>query len=247
MSSIHFVGGEKGGVGKSVFARLLSQYFLDRGRAHVGLDADQSHPTLTRYYADYTRPLNLDHFESIDQVMEAAIDTDIDVLVDLPAQSQRFLDRWIDDNAVLEMTDEVGIPVYYWYVVDDGRDSVGLYRDFLGRYGNAVRPVLVMNQGCGSDFSAVDAVRRQAARPAQEQQAEAGDAAEAVAADAVTTGILLPGLHAGTMRKIDKLSFSFWAAVNATDNAAGCLSLMERQRAKVWQRKAFAVIAQVLD
>lgn len=29
MSMIHFVGGEKGGVGKSVLARLLSQYFLD--------------------------------------------------------------------------------------------------------------------------------------------------------------------------------------------------------------------------
>jgi hypothetical protein len=245
MSSIHFVGGEKGGVGKSVFARLLSQYFLDRGRAHVGLDADQSHPTLTRYYADYTRPLNLDHFESIDQVMDAAIENGIDVLVDLPAQSQRFLDRWIDDNAVLEMTDEAGIPVFFWYVVDDGRDSVGLYRDFLARYGNAVRPVLVMNQGCGSDFGAVDAVRRQGARLVQEQ-ADGGEVAEAVVADAVTDGILLPGLHAGTMRKIDKLSFSFWAAVNATDSATGCLSLMERQRAKVWQRKAFAAIAQVL-
>jgi len=243
MSSIHFVGGEKGGVGKSVFARLLSQYFLDRQRPHVGLDADQSHPTLTRYYADFTRGLNLDHFESIDQVMEKAMENDVDVLVDLPAQSQRFLDRWMEDNAVLELTEEEGIPVFYWYVVDDGRDSVGLYRDFLARYGRALRPVLVMNQGCGSDFSAVDAVRQESARAAVASAGDEGATDAAVATD----GILLPGLHAGTMRKIDKLSFSFWAAVNARDSASACLSLMERQRAKVWQRKAYAAIEQVLD
>jgi len=29
MSKVHFVGGEKGGVGKSVVARLLCQYCID--------------------------------------------------------------------------------------------------------------------------------------------------------------------------------------------------------------------------
>jgi hypothetical protein len=200
---------------------------------------------LTRYYADFTRGLNLDHFESIDQVMEAAIENDVDVLVDLPAQSQRFLDRWMEDNAVLELTKEEGIPVFFWYVVDDGRDSVGLYREFLARYGSALRSVLVMNQGCGSDFSAVDTLRQEAARAA-EVPTNDGYGTDAAVAEAATDGILLPALHAGTMRKIDKLSFSFWAAVNARGNASACLSLMERQRAKVWQRKAYAAIEQVL-
>ena len=31
MGQIHFIGGEKGGVGKSFTARLLAQYFIDRG------------------------------------------------------------------------------------------------------------------------------------------------------------------------------------------------------------------------
>ena len=30
MSSLNFIGGEKGGVGKSVAARVLAQYFIDR-------------------------------------------------------------------------------------------------------------------------------------------------------------------------------------------------------------------------
>jgi cellulose biosynthesis protein BcsQ len=29
MTNIHLIGGEKGGVGKSVVARLLAQYFID--------------------------------------------------------------------------------------------------------------------------------------------------------------------------------------------------------------------------
>ena len=126
MSAIHFVGGEKGGVGKSLLSRLLSQYFLDRSMPYIGLDADQSHPTLSRYYGDFTRPINLDFFESTDQIMELALATEQNLVIDLPAQSQRFLDRWIEDNGVLEMCADMQIPLVYWYVVDDGRDSVGL-------------------------------------------------------------------------------------------------------------------------
>lgn len=49
MSTIHFIGGEKGGVGKSVLSRLLSQYYLDNSLVFQGFDADQSHSTLSRY------------------------------------------------------------------------------------------------------------------------------------------------------------------------------------------------------
>ena len=37
MSTVHFVGGEKGGVGKSVVARLLAQLFIDRALPFVAL------------------------------------------------------------------------------------------------------------------------------------------------------------------------------------------------------------------
>ncbi len=42
MSQIHFIGGKKGGVGKSVLARLLAQYLIDRElpfRAYEQFDA----------------------------------------------------------------------------------------------------------------------------------------------------------------------------------------------------------------
>lgn len=41
MNKIHLIGGEKGGVGKSVVARLLAQYFIDKEIPFVGFDTDR--------------------------------------------------------------------------------------------------------------------------------------------------------------------------------------------------------------
>ena len=51
MSHIHFVGGEKGGVGKSLTARLLAQYFIDRNMPIVGFDTDRSHAERVNEFA----------------------------------------------------------------------------------------------------------------------------------------------------------------------------------------------------
>lgn len=48
MSTIQLIGGEKGGVGKSVVARLLSQYCIDQNLPLVAVDADVSHGALVR-------------------------------------------------------------------------------------------------------------------------------------------------------------------------------------------------------
>ncbi len=225
MSIIHFIGGEKGGVGKSVFSRLLSQYFLDHSLDYLGFDADQSHATLTRYYQDYTRAIELDHFESIDQIMELALETDRHLLIDLPAQSQRFLDRWIDDNGVLEMCSEMNIPLVYWYLVDDGRDSVGLLDNFIHKYNDMLHCIAVKNEGRGSDFAEINTLLD--GLNDNQRFLQQG---------------VLPSLHESTMHKIDKLDFSFWAAANAKDHGLDHLSLMERQRTRVWLKKSFAMI-----
>ena len=69
MSTIHFIGGEKGGVGKSVVARLAAQYCIDKGLPFVAVDADASHGALLRFYADYTRSVDLTKFDSADEIV----------------------------------------------------------------------------------------------------------------------------------------------------------------------------------
>ncbi|MDO6514416.1 mobilization protein MobD [Neptuniibacter sp. 2_MG-2023] len=231
MSTIHFVGGEKGGVGKSVLSRTLSQYFLDNDLAYIGLDADQSHPTLTRYYDGYTRPINLDLFESIDTIMEIAMEQDVHLLIDLPAQSQRFLERWFEESDVLSLCSEVGIDLVYWYTVDGGPDSINLLDRFLAKYSSQLNCIVVKNYGCGNDFSGIEALAHFNADPLKVP---------------VLRQMSLPALHESTINKIDKLGLSFWGAINVKDSESKHLSLMERQRSKVWLKKSHAAIKEVL-
>jgi len=231
MKTIHFIGGEKGGVGKSVFARLLSQYYIDNEQPYVGLDADRSHATLTRSYEAFTRAIDLDRFESTDTIMETALENDANVLVDLPAQSERFLDRWLEENDVLGMCDEMQIRVVYWYLVDDGKDSAQLLERFIPKYRDVLTCAVVKNEGRGNDFSEADAIL-----------ASASDASEGRLMQ-----MALPALHAPTMHKIDKLDFSFWGAANLKESGEDHLGLMERQRTKVWTRKSYAMIESLLN
>jgi cellulose biosynthesis protein BcsQ len=41
LSKIHMIGGEKGGVGKSIVSRLLAQYFIDKDIPFVGFDTNR--------------------------------------------------------------------------------------------------------------------------------------------------------------------------------------------------------------
>ena len=49
MANIHFIGGEKGGVGKSLVSRLVAQYLIDKELPVLGFDTDRSHGALLRF------------------------------------------------------------------------------------------------------------------------------------------------------------------------------------------------------
>ena len=102
MATIHLVGGEKGGVGKSLVARILAQYLIDHSIPFLGFDADRSHAALLRFYASYTSPVDIDDYQSLDRIVElAAAEADRRILVDLAAQTHRPLSRWIEESRPL--------------------------------------------------------------------------------------------------------------------------------------------------
>ena len=98
MASINFIGGEKGGVGKSVTARLLAQYLIDKNLAFTGFDTDRSHFSFNRFYADYASPVVVDSYEGLDLIVTAFEDNpEQNVIVDLAAQTSAPLAKWIND------------------------------------------------------------------------------------------------------------------------------------------------------
>ena len=230
MSRIHFVGGEKGGVGKSVLARLLAQYYIDHELDFSAFDGDLSHGALVRYYGEFASLVDISRFDSADQIAEAAAESGHDVIVDLAAQASRPLDRWMGETGLAELGAELGIAIILWHVMDDGTDSVRLLGDVLGTYGAGPEYVLVRNLGRGSDFSVFE-------------DSEEKEQALALGAQVMD----LPSLHAPTMRKIDRTGASLWAAANNKDPQVGpALGLMERQRVRVWLNKAYGELERVL-
>jgi hypothetical protein len=226
VSKIHLIGGEKGGVGKSMVSRLLAQYFIDRKLAFVGFDTDRSHGSLLRFYADYTSPALVDRYEALDRIVEAAVEAPgRRVLVDLAAQTHDPLVTWMDESGVLDLADLSGIALHYWHVMDSGRDSVDLLARLLDRFGQRVHYVLVRNQLRGDDFGQLE-------RSGQLERAR-GLGARVVD---------VRRLHDAVVQKIDARNASFWAAKNAAAIDGPGLGLMERQRLKMWLSHAYAEI-----
>lgn len=226
MANIHLIGGEKGGVGKSVVARVLAQYLIDKDMPFVGFDTDRSHGSLLRFYADYASPVIVDRYESLDAIVEAASENpDKRVLVDLAAQTHEALVKWMDESGVLEALGESGLSLSYWHVMDSGKDSVDLLKKLLDRFGSRLNYVLVLNQLRGENFDIFE---------------KSGEKDRALQLHARI--ISLKRLHDAVITKIDAGSTSFWAAKNKSATDVKGLGLLERQRVKVWLKHAYEQI-----
>jgi hypothetical protein len=228
MTQIHLIGGDKGGVGKSMVARLLAQYFIDHSIAFTGFDADRTNGALLRFYGGYASPVQVDQYESLDTIVEAATSRpEHRILVDLAAQAGEPLTRWMDESQLLAVAPELNLHIRYWHVMDSGRDSVELLRQLFDQHQARLNYVLVQNHVRDGDFR----IFNQSGLAARAQEYHAAS-------------IEIGRLNDSTMNKIDASSSSFWAATQDNDQATG-LGVLERQRVKAWLQTAYAAIATV--
>jgi len=218
MTTIHFIGGEKGGVGKSVVARIMAQYMIDSNIPFIGFDTDRSHGALLRFYTDYASPTIIDDYQSLDVIVETAVaKPEQRILVDLAAQTHHLLSTWIDESGVLELAQEEGINMVYWNVMDSGKDSVELLSKLLDHYGVKLNYVLVQNQLRDETFKLLEF-------------SGVKDRALDMGAKVMT----VKRLHTPIMTKIDGNNSSFWAARHRDYDNVNVLGLLDRQRVKMW-------------
>jgi len=226
MANIHLIGGEKGGVGKSVVARVLAQYMIDREIPFVGFDTDRSHSSLIRFYSDFASPMLIDSYESLDTMVELAAENPSErVLVDLAAQTHERLVKWMDESGVLEALGDHGLTLQYWHVMDSGKDSVALLKSLFDRFGARLNYVLVLNQLRGESFDLFE-------KSAEKAQAN-GLKAKVIS---------LKRLNQDAIAKIDSANSSFWAAQQKNATNGSGLGILQRQRVKVWLQHAYGQI-----
>jgi hypothetical protein len=229
MANIHLIGGENGGVGKSLVARLVAQYFIDHSIPFLGFDSDRSHGALLRFYAGFASPVVVDQYDSLDAIVEAATEQpERRILVDLAAQTQQSVTNWMDESQLLELAPELGLHIRYWHVMDTGKDSVDLLHRLLDRYEQRLNYVIVQNQLRGEEFGIL-------------RQSGQLERAQGWGAEVIT----VKRLQEATVTKIDANSSSFWAASQSDEKSGARLGLLERQRLRNWLKSAYSEIARV--
>ena len=229
MANIHLVGGEKGGVGKSLVSRLLAQYFIDHSIPFLGFDSDRSHGALMRFYAGFASPVLVDRYETLDAIVEAAMENpERRILVDLAAQTQDPLTRWMDESQLLSLAPELGLDIRYWHVMDNGRDSVDLLKRLFDQYEGRLHYVIVQNQLRGDDFDIL-------------KTSGLLERAQTLNASVIA----IKRLQEASMTKIDAGSNSFWTATQPEDKGGMKLGILERQRVRSWLKNAYEALSHV--
>jgi hypothetical protein len=171
----------------------------------------------------------LEEFASADEIVNRALAADRNVVVDLPAQSSRILQRWLDSADILRFAPEAGIRLTLWHVTDGTLDSVTDLERTLEMGRGAFSLVVVKNHGRGKDFSyfsTSDAKRR-----VEERGGRVID---------------VPELDPTTMTRVDRSSMSFWAAANVAEGEQA-LTPMQRQRARMWLERCYQSLSTLGD
>lgn len=136
--------------------------------------------------------------------------------------------KWLEESGTLELARELGITVRYWHVMDSGKDSVDLLTRLLDRFDTKLEYTVVLNQLRGEEFDIFE---------------KSGQRERAVALGAKIG--TLARLYEPAMTRMDAHSVSFWAATHGDNRESTGISLLERQRIKIWQGRAYAELGRL--
>jgi hypothetical protein len=158
MAIIHFIDGEKGGVGKSLFARVMVQYCIENKLFYELVEADQSNPDVGAFYPDNHKTAVFSESErkvyEADEIFNLALETS--VIVNLPAQVYPAVTDWIERNQILEIGIKNKVKIHKWFVCSGGYDSVQLFMQSLQKFERRVKHIFVRNFGLCDDWKHID-------------------------------------------------------------------------------------------
>ncbi len=157
MAIIHLIDGEKGGVGKSLVARTLVQYCLDRKKPFVLVETDRSNPDVGAFYQESCQYAifseNERQADKADRIFEMAVEKP--VIVNLAAQSFRPVQAWIERNNLFELGKSHSVSFCKWFVCTGGYDSIKLFVNSVQTFESRMPHILVRNLGLCDDWEHV--------------------------------------------------------------------------------------------
>lgn len=236
--TIFWVAGDKGGIGKSTFARALAQHLLDQGTPFTLIETDRVNPDVHRCYKGLrqTESFRTDlciisestkYEESAKPILESALKSH--VVVNLPAQIFPSLRNWLEKNNVANIAKQSNIQMHCAHLSNGGYDSNQIFKRYL-----KLLPFdhfyFVKNLGINSDWSGI----------------EADQELTKLFTHPHVTVFDFPELHgAATRNKIDKLAVPYGQALEDEDHfdifdRSRIESFLEQVKEKFQQARIFS-------
>jgi hypothetical protein len=216
--------GEKGGVGKTTMARVLSDYLLARKIPFRAYDGEGATGQLLRFHPDITFPIEFGDAAGISPVLDHLMDgvSPRLALVDLGARAGGDLKSWLYRSGVIEEAAAGRLGVTIAYVLGGAVESVGHLKECLAALGKDIQYLIVKNFGVASHFNVYD-------QSHVRQELLAAGARE----------MALPALDTAVFQSVDRSSLPFSAFI---DNGEGTFSYTERRYCRTWLRESFAAL-----
>ena len=166
-TGLHFTDGEKGGVGKSLFCRVLLEYCNTRGYKDriQFVESDISNPDVGRiYFTDEDG--NKDYIEaeftneekkrsSADKIFELA--TEKTVIVNLPSNIYSSVTDWFERNHIATLAKDQNIKIYKWFVCNGGHSSIDKFKESVNdKKLKDITHIFVRNQVIFDDWTIIE-------------------------------------------------------------------------------------------
>lgn len=147
MKRFVIVTGDKGGVGKSTFARALFDFYISQKFPCIGYDADTRNPQLERHFCkELVHCVNIFERGGADRLLtDLETESPALVLVDMPAQSGGYFTKFEKEMAFFDSLKELGYRPTMVSVLNRVIDSVNVLNTLYEYCKDKVDYVIVKN------------------------------------------------------------------------------------------------------
>ena len=151
---IIMVTADKGGTGKSTFARILAHVLIKRQIKTLAYDADLRNSQLCRHYdgafPDGVRTVNLSMGEDINALLDSLAEDYPVILLDLPAGIGELIELLETRLTLSQVAKENGYRLTFATVLNRGLDCINSLRSLIDAFGDEADHVVVKNLHFGS-------------------------------------------------------------------------------------------------
>lgn len=148
-SRIIIITADKGGTGKTMFARVLAHFLIDRGIQTLTYEADPRNVDLERYYGKAfplgVKRMNFASSSDVNAFLDRLEETYQVVLLHLPGGAGEFTEVLESKLKLSDIAAENNYRITFVSVLNRGRECLNSLRSLVDTYGDRADYVVVKN------------------------------------------------------------------------------------------------------